>query len=54
MRYQGNVLDGSIDKDGMVAVDGAPAEVAMLIDELFTSYSYLLTRLGEESVENTD
>ncbi len=54
VRYQGNVLDGSIDKDGMVAVDGAPAEVAMLIDELFTSYSYLLTRLGEESVENTD
>ena len=47
VRYEDKILKGSIDKDGMVDVDGLDAEIEMLIDEIFTSYHYLLGNLEE-------
>ena len=47
VRYEGEVLSGSFDKDGLVVVDGLPAELEMLIDEIFTSYHYLLGPVEE-------
>lgn len=42
VRIDGEVHVGGFDKEGFVSVEGVPAEALMLIDEVFTSYSYLL------------
>ena len=47
VRLGDEILTGGFDKEGMVAIEGAPAEVCMLIDEVFTSYSYLLGYVEE-------
>ena len=47
MRCNGEIHQGAIDQDGFVTVDGVDAEVEMLIDEIFTSYSYLLGDVKE-------
>ena len=47
VRYEGVVLTGELDKEGLVNVEGLPPEVEMLIDEIFTSYHYLLGPVEE-------
>ena len=47
VRYEGEVLKGDLDKEGLVNVEGLPPEVEMLIDEIFTSYHYLLGPVEE-------
>lgn len=47
VRLDGEILVGNVDRDGMIDIPGAPAEVCMLIDEVFTSYSYLLGYVEE-------
>lgn len=47
VRCNGEIHQGAIDQDGFVTVDGVDAEVEMLIDEIFTSYSYLLGDVKE-------
>lgn len=47
VRYEKKDLVGTLDNEGLVNVEGLPPELEMLIDEIFTSYHYLLGPVEE-------